>query len=199
MRFAGSVVLAILAACSAPAGPETPGDGQASQARWADLGRDCPANTAAPSLSAAARDSLPSPGWDLNAQWAAIALRAPGGWGGYFIDDGVPTIYLLDPSQAQSAAAFLRTEGIPVPSSVAARQGRWGFAQLFDWYRYLNRYIWTVEGVSSSDIQEARNRLEYGVIDEPTRVRVEQVLSVLDIPCFLVALEIRGYAVFIGA
>ncbi|MQA90186.1 MAG: hypothetical protein GEU90_08120 [Gemmatimonas sp.] len=79
--------------------------------------------------------------------------------------------------------------------SVAVKQGRWDFAQLYDWYRYLNQHLWPVEGLSFSDIQEARNRLEYGAIDEPTRVEVENILADLDVPCFLVAIEIREYAV----
>lgn len=151
-------------------------------------------------LAEAARDSLPPAGGDLNADWADLARRAPGGWGGYFLDDGEPTMYMLDTSQVDAAVAVLRAEGLPIDSPVVARQGRWDFAQLYDWYRYLNRFIWAVDGVSSSDIQEARNRLEYGVIDDATWARVEHVLGDLDVdvPCFLVALEIQPYAVALG-
>lgn len=184
----------ILFACSDgdPTGPEA---ADVSRPRWAKLGRSCASDAPAPSLPESARGSLPPPGMDLNAEWAAIARRTPGGLGGYFIEDGRPTLYLLDPSKVEDAAKALRAEGIPLPRSVAVKQGRWDFAQLYDWYRYLNRHLWAVEGVSFSDIQEARNRLEYGAIDEPTRVKMENILADLDVPCFLVAIEIREYAV----
>ena len=190
MKYAALLALQLLGACSSSLGP----DDDASGAQWAYLGRDCANDAPATLLPEAARDSLPPPGRN---SWADLARRAPGGWGGYFLDDGVPTMYMLDTSQVEAAAAFLRAEGLPIASSVVARQGRWDFAQLTDWYRYLNRFIWAVDGWSFSDIQEARNRLEYGVIDEVTWARVEQVLADLefDVPCFLVALKVSGYAV----
>lgn len=126
---------------------------------------------------------------------------APYSWrlSGYFIDDGTPTLYLLEPSKLEEAAEALRAEGIPVPSTVVVKQGRWDFAQLYEWYRHLNPHLWAVEGVVSSDIQESRNRLEYGVIDEPTRVKMEKILAGLDVPCFLVAIEIRDYPVILAS
>lgn len=142
---------------------------------------------------------MPRPGADLNAEWAAIARRTRGGWGGYFIDDGTPTLYLLEPSKLEEAAEALRAEGIPVASTVVVKQGRWDFTELYDWYRYLNPHLWAVEGVVSSDIQESRNRLEYGVIDEPTRVKMEKILAGLDVPCFLVAIEIQDYPVILAS
>lgn len=197
--FAALIPLAsILFACSVDeaTGPEA---ADVPRSRWASLGWPCPSDAPAPSLPQSARESLPPPGTDLNAEWAAIARRTPGGWGGYFIDNGKPTVYLLEPSKLEDAAEALRAEGIPVPPSVAVKQGRWDFAQLYDWYRYLNRHLWPVEGVSFSDIQEARNRLEYGAIDEPTRAKMEDILADLDVPCFLVAIEIQEYAVILAS
>ena len=60
--------------------------------------------------------------------------------------------------------------------------------------RKLGSHVWTSAKVSSSDIQEARNRIQYSVIDEGERAKLEKALSDLDIPCWLVAIEIRGYA-----
>jgi hypothetical protein len=48
--------------------------------------------------------------------------------------------------------------------------------------------------VSVSDINEARNRIEYSVTSEAERAKLEQALSDLDIPCFLVAIDIQGFA-----
>jgi len=78
---------------------------------------------------------------------------------------------------------------------VRVKKGRWDFAQLHAWYRYLAPHIWGGDGLSFSDIQEARNRLEYGVIDEASRRRLEQTVAALGVPCFLIAIEIRSRAV----
>lgn len=48
-----------------------------------------------------------------------------------------------------------------------------------------------VEGTYLADIQEARNRLEYGVADDAARAEVEQVLTQLGVPCFLVAIGLQ--------
>jgi hypothetical protein len=114
----------------------------------------------------------------------------PGGWGGFFLENGVPTIYLVVPARKDAAVAVLRTEGLPVTSSTRVKQGRWDFAQLYDWYRYLLPHI-RVEGLSTGDIQESRNRLEFGVIDEAARARLERTLAGLGVPCFLIAIGIR--------
>jgi hypothetical protein len=59
----------------------------------------------------------------------------------------------------------------------------------------VNGTIWAIDGTSSGGIHESSNRLEYGAVDEPTRLRMEAALAALDVPCFLVALKIRGYMV----
>jgi hypothetical protein len=178
--------LVALAACSLFTGPEV------DDLRWADLGIACSADAPAIPLSAVRRDSLPPAEDNLNGQWADLALHAPGGWGGYFIGGAGPTIYLVDTTQLLAAAAFLRSEGLDIPSSVVARQGRWDFAQLYDWFRYLRPFLFALEGTSVADINEATNRLEYGVVDEATRTSMEGVLIGLGVPCYLVAIDIRA-------
>jgi hypothetical protein len=82
--------------------------------------------------------------------------------------------------------------GFPVGSDLRVIQGRWDFAELYDWYRYIGGRIRDEPSFSFSDVQEARNRLEYGVIDGAGRLRVEQRLRDAGIPCWLVSIEIRG-------
>lgn len=193
--FVAIVGLAIAAGCGAPSAPTTLPE---SEPRWASLGRACTADAPAASLSADARESVAprSPEWDVNARWAALAGRVPGGWGGFFLEDGVPTIYLVDPALKETAIAVLAAEGFPLGSTTRVKQGRWDFAQLYDWYRYLAPHTSVADGMSFSDIQEARNRIEYGVIDEGARTRLEEILARLDLPCFLVAIQIRPRAEF---
>jgi hypothetical protein len=101
-------------------------------------------------------------------------------------------MYLKDPSQLEAAAQALMREGVPAWPNAVARQGRWDFAQLHDWYLYLHDHVWSVPDVSTSDIQETANRIEYGVRHEEARAQVEDVLTSLRIPCYLVAIEIAG-------
>jgi hypothetical protein len=194
--FVCLLVAAATAACSSPADPEelrVPAPGYSEPPRWADLGVDCAPDAPATSLDPSLRDALPPPPPNIDTEWADIARRVPGGWGGFFYEDGTPTIYLVDPSQREAAAAALRDEGIPMPSSGSVKQGRWDFAQLHDWYRYLAPHI-RIEGTSFSDINEVNNRLEYGAIDEATRARMEEIAASLGVPCYLVAIAIRPYA-----
>ena len=178
------LVLAAAAGCAA---------GSPTDTSWAALGQSCRQGASVFSLPDAKRDALlPETHPTSDAQWAEIARRVPGGWGGYFLEDGSPTMYLVDPSKVSEALAALREEGISLSSATTVRRGRWDFAQLYDWYRYLGSYL--VEGVSFADIDEAHNHLEYGVIDEATRGNLEEALAALELPCFLVAIEIEPYA-----
>jgi hypothetical protein len=177
-RWVGAACLAVAAAASGVTDPSGEGPGfTASETQWAALGKDCPSDAPARPLSVVARDSVaPSVfGADMNSQWAGIARRVPGGWGGYFLENGTPTLYLVDPAQKGNALAALRTEGIHLPSYTIVKPGRWDFAQLYDWYEYIRWHTisGSVTGMSMSDIQEATNRLEYGVIDEAARKRLE--------------------------
>jgi hypothetical protein len=201
-----------LVVCSGPTDPEDTGPNVGLDVTWMDLEKACPPDAPAYSLSDAARDSLPVLDGEprtSNETWAAWARAVPGGWGGMFYDRtsvdeiGAPlTMYLVDQAKAGEAIAAL----IPLvgesgwahvaeelPDAVV-KQGRWDFAQLFDWYRYLNVHVWAVSGVHLSGINVSSHRIDYGVIDEETRERVTAVLNALDPPCFLVAMAIRSPA-----
>jgi hypothetical protein len=52
-----------------------------------------------------------------------------------------------------------------------------------------------LKGVHMTDIDERENRIFYGVLNEATRQRLSELLAARDIPCFLVAVEIREPAV----
>jgi hypothetical protein len=131
-------------------------------------------------------------------QWAAIARQVPGGWGGALLVNGQPTIYLVHPEKRDEAVAALYAFGVGQPAFdvrlSAVLQGRWDFAQLYDWYRYINVQARTVSGLYSTDIDEAQNRLHYGVDSGAVR-QFEGVLQTLDLPCDLVTVEASGPAV----
>ena len=187
------LVLAAAATVCSSGEPTAPLEEPSLEPRWASLGKDCPADAPATVSEVAA----PRQGGvaTVDDAWAAIARRVPGGWGGFFYENGWPTIYLVDPARRKEAISALKAEGIPVTPSTAVKQGRWDFAQLYDWYRWVLPAVWAVEGVSFTDIQEGRNRLEFGAVDEETRTRLEAALAELDLPCVLVWIEIRGSVV----
>jgi hypothetical protein len=165
---------------------------------WASVGHRCASDAPATSLPAAARDSL-SPADTLHNpddRWAQRARAVPGGWGGFFIDNGVPTIYLVDTTQRAHALAALNRpglDGMVLGADVQVRRGRWDYAQLDDWYRYLNQRLALSELVSS-DIEEGANRIMYTVTGDGAIARLEARLAALHVPCFLVAVEsVAGY------
>ena len=144
----------------------------------------------------------------IDDQSAAIARWVPGGWGGFFLDSsGHPTVYLVHPEQRQDALADLYALGIGKPlydvRTAQVRQGRWDFAQLYDWYRYINS-AWSAYvlsralpldgGVYSTDIDEARNRLAYGV-DTTAKGDLAAFLSSLDPPCDLVTVFVTSLGI----
>ena len=141
----------------------------------------------------------------IDDQSAAIARWVPGGWGGFWLDSaGHPTVYLVHPEQRQDALADLYALGIGKPlydvRTAQVRQGRWNFAQLYDWYRYINAR-WTDHvlgralplngGVYSTDIDEVRNRLAYGV-DTTAKADFGTFLSSLGLPCDLVTVFVTS-------
>jgi hypothetical protein len=173
---------------------------ESAPAEWASVGRRCSPDSPAASLPPALAESVSVDTDSLSedARWARIARVVPGGWGGgLFLADGVPTMYLTDTSRRAEAVAALNqraVDGRTIGPDVHVRQGRWSFAQLYDWYRYLNQRIGNV-AISGTDIDQAHNRLLYAVTSESAKRALEARLSTLAVPCHLVAVEVRPYAI----
>src|SRR5437870_2595617 len=137
--------------------------------RWTSLGRSCPADAPVVDVPAAALDSLglsiPAPAVTPDDRWAALAREVPGGFAGTMLEGGL-VVFLVDTTQRDAALAALGARGGLAgrdPKRVRVRKVRWNFAQLYDWYRYLNLHVWSDSGVVTSDIDEAENRITYGV------------------------------------
>src|SRR2546429_1392834 len=167
--------------------------------RWARLGQSCPADAPAVEVPVTLRDSVRGL-WasfrDDDDRWADLAREVPGGFAGMMLEGGL-VVFLVDTTQRDAALAALAArrglEGRD-PKRVRVRKVRWNFAQLYDWYRYLNLHVWSDSGVVTSDIDEAENRITYGVMGESGRRRLERRLAALRprLPCFLVAVEVVG-------
>lgn len=189
-------VLLLLGGCADSVAPEAEADDLA----WVNLGRACSPKAPTYGLPQVKRDSIGPYIGPLypDAQWAEIARQVPGGFAGVYYAPGTGrppgplTVVLVDPSQkapALEALGRLLDRSLDL-SGAEIRKGRWNFAQLFDWQRYLHQHAFLESGLTMADIDEVANRLEYGVEDEAARERLTRRFQQLDLPCFLVAIEI---------
>jgi hypothetical protein len=125
-----------------------------------------------------------------------MSRLVPGGWGGgIFLDSGVATYYLRDTMQRAAAEAVLnqyRVDGRVWGPPMHVRRARWSFSELYDWDRYLRPRLATAS-FSSADIDEAHNRLLYGVTTATAKREFERQLAHLGVPCHLVAIEIHPF------
>lgn len=126
---------------------------------------------------------------------ADIARQVPGGWGGLFLQNGTPVIYLVQPERRDEAVAALHALGVGGPTidvrQAQVLQGRWDFAQLYDWYRWINGTMPYPPGLVYTDIDEVTNRLGYGVLASG-RDSLVALLATLDLPCDLVTIEVTS-------
>ena len=179
--FAVTGALAMCSACSDTTGPLL-----------------CDPTGPGPSIEGARRDSLPPEPTqfrDVNDEWASIARQVPGGWGGFFLVDGQPTVYLVEPGRRDEALAALHLLWDWTPYDIRQSdvwQGRWDFAQLYDWRRYIDVAVGWPEGLTSSDLDEFRNRIAYGVRDEGIAASFGALLDSANLPCELVLIEVGG-------
>ena len=174
----------------------------ATDRAWASLGHVCAPDSPAVSISAAQRAASPpfSHGSSRTSDddWADAARAIPGGVGGYFTVNTVPTMFLVDINQKSSAIALLTGRNLgPVgvaPNSISIVRGRWDFAQLADWYGYMLQYIPPNLSVRDGfillyDINEAENRIVVEVNTQADRTAVENALRPLNLPCYLAAIH----------
>ena len=131
-----------------------------------------------PTLSSAAASDEPAP------DPADVANAVPG-FGGYFLDNGVPTVYLTDPSRRAEAeralAGFLADRGFAA-SDLRVRQATYDWTQLDAWHEKAWPRVLTVSGAVYTDIDERSNRLRFGGIDAAAVQNIAGLLTGLGIP-----------------
>jgi hypothetical protein len=127
--------------------------------------------------------------------WADLAEKGPGGFAGILLTQGKPTLMLVHPEQEAAAKAFLMADPSFGSFDIRGAQvvkARWDFAQLVDWYDYLNGTgIWQL-GITMGDKNEAINRIRYGVLDEASRTALVAKLNALNVPCQLIQVGIES-------
>jgi len=123
-----------------------------------------------------------------------IAQTIPGGFGGISHRETDPrtVVYLVDTTRLAAAVPALVSAGLlPINPRVGVIQARWTYAQLYDWFRYIQMHILGVR-VSAWTLDDYHNRIYYGVEDQAAAVDLGRRLVEMHAPCFLVAVEVIG-------
>jgi len=128
----------------------------------------------------------------------------PGGFAGIYLDttNNRTVMTFVDTVAARRALGQIEQvwdsqSDVPTVDfrTVELRGARWTFAELDEWYRYIEPRVFGPDsGVSSSDIDEVANTIAFGVIDETARKDLEHQLAALGVSCNLVTTHIQGYA-----
>ena len=127
------------------------------------------------------------------------------GYGGHFIDpvEDVVYVYLVNPSPEAvkrvtiTHLGSLVYEGTKKIREVRPLQADYTFRQLERWQHQLfNSGIWDIPELTMSDVDEGKNKLEYGIDCEHNRDRVQQeihdLLSRENIPADAVLVTVWG-------
>lgn len=169
-----ALALLVLGACTDAAGPEKP----------IDPGSRAPSTA---TLAQVSQDDAPDQ--------LSVAQVVPG-FGGYFLDaSGAPTVYLTDASQrpaAESAlAGFLAERGFTA-ADLRVRPAEYEYAQLDAWYRAARPSAFAVEGIILGDVDEAHNRIRFGVATGSAAGAVQAAVTGLGIPPEAVIVQQRA-------
>ncbi|HEX5726246.1 MAG TPA: hypothetical protein VFX98_12315 [Longimicrobiaceae bacterium] len=112
-----------------------------------------------------------------------LASRIPA-FGGYYLDRGIPTVWVTEQESADEAVSalegFARSRGV-ARGAIRVRLGGHSYTELADWFDRATPVL-ALDGVISTDLDEAENTVTIGV-DNPGRVRaVTNLLRGLGIP-----------------
>ena len=110
--------------------------------------------------------------------------RTVRGFGGFYLDRGVPVVYLKDAAERSNAeralAPFLRAQGIAA-SQLRVLPAKYDWAQLERWFTQASAEVLAVPGGVFVDADEAGNRVLIGV-ERGAAARIRGVVARLGIP-----------------
>jgi hypothetical protein len=123
----------------------------------------------------------------------ATLSRAIPGYGGMFLIDGAPAVYVTDLQQSKRArlvlADFAASQGKSDEDIVVLR-GAFSFGELNGWYERSWAEAMEVPGAVFSDLDEAHNRLLFGVEHAGAANAVRGVMARYGIPESAVDVEV---------
>jgi hypothetical protein len=190
--------VALLAACHRPV------IDSASSLLALRLDPACTIPVPAVPLSAGRRDSLPLDDrkGDPHYRFAQWARDLPNGFGGTYLtsSDGGHVVLLLQDTVvtpdvlralSQRLTGYYRRAFDE--SSFQLRPVRWNYAQLYEWYRYLQPRVFGL-GAHATGIDVLQNRLHFKVATERDLRTLVRELQQLGVPCGLVELDVGSIA-----
>jgi hypothetical protein len=127
--------------------------------------------------------------------WALWSTRIPGGFAGMWIRNDTMRVGLRDLQSGPAAVdAVLELSG----RRATPVQVRYDWLELYGCYRVANQVAWRIPGMFSSDIQEVRNRLEYGVTSDSARQKLIAAVVAARIPRDMVEANIGSPPVLLS-
>ena len=163
----------------------------------------CLSNSATMRLPTELRATLPALGpQGLHDAYVAISQHVPGGFAGMVWEVNHYVVTFVEPEKAKLARTEIEQALVTYKAvspgtdlrTVEIRGGvRWTFVELDEWFRYIVMQRGVVDGVSSWGINEGANTIQFGVIDEAARARLEAKLATLGTSCNLVTTVIQQY------
>jgi len=115
---------------------------------------------------------------------ATLARTVPG-FGGLFLDNGVPTVYLTDISKRGTAeralGGFAQSRGF-APAAIRVLQGKYAYGDLDRWFRAVSYEAFEQGGVVFVDLDEATNRVLVGVERGASHANVRSLAARLGVP-----------------
>jgi hypothetical protein len=144
------------------------------------------AAAAACSDSTTPNQPAPQPALDAaHARDLVTLARTVPGFGGYFFDEGIPTVYLTDPAERGVAARAL---GLPV-GAIRVLQARYAYGQLDGWFQRVTYEAFEIPGVVFTDLDEASNVVLVGVEHRAAAANVHSLAARLGVPASALAVR----------
>ncbi len=132
----------------------------------------------------------------LQAPDVGALTRALPGFGGLFIDHGVPTVYLTDLRQQglaeQLLGGFARARGA---TGIRVLAGRFAYGDLDKWFQQVSNEAFAQGSVVFVDLDEAANRVLVGVEPGASHANIHALAARLGVP----AEALSGQASFVTA
>lgn len=120
---------------------------------------------------------------EIQAPDAATLSRTIPGFGGLFIDQGVPTVYLTDVGQRGNAerllSGFARARGA---TGIKVRAGQFKYRDLDRWSQRVSYDAFDQSGVVFVDLDEASNRVLVGVERGAPHAEILSLAARLGVP-----------------
>jgi len=130
---------------------------------------------------------------------ATLARTIPG-FGGFYLEAGIPTVYLLDPAARGPAeralGAYAVARGV-APTQIRVLRGQYDYRDLDRWFQRMSYDAFSTPGVVYTDLDEAVNRVAVGVEHAAAAASVRGLAARLGIPAEAVVVrevEPIGYA-----